>query len=91
MGLSLEDRVSRFFKARNQILEMVLKKSGKKAVYYGSLEYKESTDAIKGSRACGVLLAGESAYVVYNTMTRRMKWAQEDGSINAHLDRAYAG
>ena len=47
------------------------------AVYYGSGEYKGDSEAIKGSRACGVLLAGKSAYVVYNTMEQRMKWAKK--------------
>lgn len=45
--------------------------------YYGSLEYKNGNDAIKGSRACGVLLSGISAYVVYNTREQRMKWAKK--------------
>lgn len=47
------------------------------AVYYGSLEFKGDSDAIKGSRACGVLLSGNAAYVVYNTMGQRMKWAKK--------------
>lgn len=47
------------------------------AVYYGSTEYKNGCDSIKGSRACGVLLSGKSAYVVYNTMEQRMKWAKK--------------
>lgn len=67
----------KIFQSQKPDLGNGFEKSGKKAVYYGSLEYNESTDAIKGSRACGVLLAGESAYVVYNTMTRRMKWARK--------------
>lgn len=47
------------------------------AAYYGSLEFKGDSEAIKGSRACGVLLSGNSAYVVYNTMEQRMKWAKK--------------
>lgn len=47
------------------------------AVYYGSLEYKEFSDGIQGSRACGVLLSRNCAYVVYNTMEKRMKWAKK--------------
>lgn len=47
------------------------------AAYYGSLEFKADFEAIKGSRACGVLLSGNSAYVVYNTMEQRMKWAKK--------------
>ena len=47
------------------------------AAYYGSLEFKGDFEAIKGSRACGVLLSGNSAYVVYNTMEQRMKWAKK--------------
>ena len=55
------------FQSQKPDLGNGFEKSGKKAVYYGSLEYKESTDAIKGSRA----------YVVYNTMAKRMKWAKK--------------
>lgn len=47
------------------------------AAYYGSLEFKGDFEAIRGSRACGVLLSGNSAYVVYNTMEQRMKWAKK--------------
>ena len=64
------------FQSQKPDLGNGFEKSGKKAVYYGSLEYKESTDAIKGSRACGVLLTGDTAYVVY-TMAKRMKWAKK--------------
>lgn len=64
------------FQSQKPDLGNGFEKSGKKAVYYGSLEYKESAEAIKGSRACGVLLTGDTAYVVYNTMAKRMKWAQ---------------
>lgn len=65
------------FQSQKPDLGNGFEKSGKKAVYYGSLEYKESAEAIKGSRACGVLLTGDTAYVVYNTMAKRMKWAQK--------------
>lgn len=47
------------------------------AAYYGSLEFKGDSEAIKGSRACGMLLSGNAAYVVYNTMAQRMKWAKK--------------
>ena len=67
----------KIFQSQKPDLGNGFEKSGKKAIYFGSLEYKESTDGIKGSRACGVLLGGTGAYVVYNTMTRRMKWARK--------------
>ena len=45
------------------------------AAYYGTMEWKMETDkGIKGSRACGILVSGQS-YVVYNTMDSLMKWA----------------
>lgn len=53
--------------------------NGKKstAAYYGTLEWKLATDQeIKGSRACGILLA-DKAYIVYNTMDRLMKWTKK--------------
>lgn len=65
------------FQSQKPDLGNGFEKSGKKAVYYGSLEYKESAEAIKGSRACGVLITGDTAYVVYNTMNKRMKWAKK--------------
>lgn len=50
-------------------------KGGFAASYYGTMEWKMETDKeIKGSRACGILLAGRF-YVVYNTMDSLMKWA----------------
>lgn len=81
----------KIFQSQKPDLGNGFEKSGKKAIYYGSLEYKESTDGIKGSRACGVLLGGTGAYVVYNTMIKKNEVGQENGSIHAHLDRAYAG
>lgn len=45
--------------------------------YYGSLEFKGRTDAIKGSRACGILLAGESGYIIYHSLSSRMRWAKK--------------
>lgn len=45
--------------------------------YYGSLEFKGLTDAIKGSRACGIMLSGESGYIVYHTLEQRMRWAKK--------------
>lgn len=53
------------------------KGEGERAAYYGSLEFKGSSEAIKGSRACGMLLSGESVYIVYHTMAQRMKWAKK--------------
>lgn len=47
------------------------------AFYYGTSEWKLETDQeIKGSRACGILLA-DTTYVVYNTMDSLMKWTQK--------------
>jgi len=48
-----------------------------KTAYYGSLEFKGRTDAIKGSRACGILLTGESGYIVYHSLSQRMRWAKK--------------
>lgn len=61
-----------------------------KAFYYGSLEFKGMSEAIRGSRSCGVLLSGDTVLVVYNTMDRNMKWAKKDGMFHAYLDRANA-
>ena len=48
-------------------------KGGLAASYYGTMEWKMETDKeIKGSRACGILLASRF-YVVYNTMDSLMK------------------
>ncbi len=47
------------------------------ASYYGTGEWKLETDKeIKGSRACGILMA-DSAYIVYNTLDSLMKWTQK--------------
>ena len=35
------------------------------------------SEAIRGSRSCGVLLSGDTVLVVYNTMDRNMKWAKK--------------
>lgn len=48
-----------------------------KAFYYGSLEFKGMSEAIRCSRSCGVLLSGDTVLVVYNTMDRNMKWAKK--------------
>lgn len=62
-------------------------RKGKKA-YYGSLEFKGRTDAIKGSRACGILLAGESGYIVYHSLSQRMRWAKKmERSIRSWAER----
>lgn len=50
---------------------------GETTAYYGSLEYKNGVDAIKGSRSCGILMTGESVYIVYHTLSQRMKWAKK--------------
>lgn len=52
-------------------------REGEITAYYGSLEYKNGVDAIKGSRACGILITGESVYIVYHTLSQRMKWAKK--------------
>lgn len=52
-------------------------REGETAAYYGSLEFKSGVDSIKGSRACGVLLTGESVYTVYHTLQQKMKWAKK--------------
>ncbi len=49
----------------------------RKAAYYGSLEFKGRFDTIKGSRACGLLLTGESGYAVYHSIAQRMRWAKK--------------
>ena len=78
------------FQSQKPDLGNGFEKSGKKAVYYGSLEYKESAEAIKGSRACGVLITGDTAYVVYNTMAKKNEVGQENGNCNANLDGTHA-
>ena len=52
-------------------------REGENTAYYGSLEFKGGVDAIKGSRACGILITGESVYIVYHTLSQRMKWAKK--------------
>lgn len=52
-------------------------REGETMAYYGSLEFKGGVDAIKGSRACGILITGESVYIVYHTLSQRMKWAKK--------------
>ena len=59
------------------LFQKALKDGRGKTAYYGSLEFKGRTDAIKGSRACGILLAGESGYIVYHSLTQRMRWAKK--------------
>lgn len=68
--------------------ERIGKNNQKRAVYYGSLEFKGYSEAIKGSRACGVLLSEHSTYVVYNTMKQRMRWAKKmERSMRAWTER----
>ena len=59
---------------QNKMVQDVYKRQ---AFYYGSLEFKGMSEAIRGSRSCGVLLSGDTALVVYNTMDRNMKWAKK--------------
>lgn len=74
---------------QSQKPDLRLEKGGAEmAVYYGSLEYKEFSDGIQGSRACGVLLSGNCAYVVYNTMESRMKWTKKmERSMRVWLEK----
>lgn len=58
------------------------------AAYYGSLEFKGLTDAVKGSRACGMMLSGESGYIVYHTLSQRMRWAKKmERSMRSFVER----
>lgn len=52
-------------------------KGERQAAYYGSLEFKSGVDSIKGSRACGLFVTGESGYIVYHSMSQKMKWAKK--------------
>lgn len=55
--------------------------------YYGTMEWKLETDKeIKGSRACGILVSGQS-YVVYNTMDSLMKWvAKTERNLRSRME-----
>ena len=66
-----------FRSEKPELFEGFLEDGRGKTAYYGSLEFKGRTDAIKGSRACGILLAGESGYIVYHSLTQRMRWAKK--------------
>lgn len=60
------------------------------AAYYGSLEFKRDSEAIQGSRACGLLLSGDTAWVVYNTRAQRMKWAKKtERSMRVWTERLF--
>ena len=63
----------------------------RKAAYYGSLEFKGRFDTIKGSRACGLLLTGESGYAVYHSIAQRMRWAKktERSMNNCYLKEGF--
>lgn len=52
-------------------------REAKNPAYYGAAEFKGSSDRIKGSRACGLLICGQQIFVVYHSMDRRMKWAKK--------------
>lgn len=68
------------FQSQKPVLCGDLKKNWKgelQTAYYGSLEFKQSVDSIKGSRACGLLVTRESGYVVYHSMSQKMKWAKK--------------
>ncbi len=42
------------------------------------MEYKERRRSNQGFQSCcACYLTGDTAYVVYNTMAKRMKWAQK--------------
>jgi len=45
--------------------------------YYGSQELKQSSDQVKGSRACGLYIKRKEAFVVYNSMGNLMKWSKK--------------
>lgn len=60
------------------------------AAYYGSLEFKGGFDSIKGSRACGLLITGESGYIVYHSMSQKMKWAKKmERSMRVWAERLF--
>lgn len=69
--------ISVFRSEKTSFEKRIGNREGETAVYYGSLEFKSGVDSIKGSRACGVLLTGESVYIVYHTLQQRMKWAKK--------------
>lgn len=46
------------------------------------------TDAIKGSRACGIMLSGESGYIIYHTLAQKMRWAKKmERSMRSFVER----
>lgn len=45
--------------------------------YYGSQELKQRADQVKGSRACGLYIKNEQAFVIYNSMGNLMKWSKK--------------
>lgn len=58
--------------------------------YYGSLEFKSGVDSIKGSRACGLFVTGESGYIVYHSMSQKMKWAKKmERSMRVWAERLF--
>ncbi|MFQ9878490.1 MAG: hypothetical protein ACLRW4_08505 [Ruminococcus sp.] len=78
------------FQSQKPDLGNGFEKSGKKAVYYGSLEYKESAEAIKGSRACGVLTYRGYSLCRLQHHGKKNEMGAKDGNGNAYLDRTYA-
>ena len=58
MGLSLEDGYLRFKARSPESLENGFEKVGKKQCNYGSLEYKESAEAIKVPEPAACYLPG---------------------------------
>ncbi|PLT72032.1 hypothetical protein CDL26_10105 [Mediterraneibacter gnavus] len=46
-------------------------------IYYGSQELKQSSDQVKGSRACGLYIKKREVFVVYNSMGNLMKWSKK--------------
>lgn len=66
-----------FRSEKPELFQEALEDGRGQTAYFGSQEFKGRTDAIKGSRACGILLAGESGYIVYHSLTQRMRWAKK--------------
>ena len=67
----------RIFLTEKPKFPFVFEKQERNPAYYGAVEFKRSSDRIKGSRACGLLICRPQIFVVYHTMDRRMKWAKK--------------
>ena len=81
------------FRSQKPILDENLRKSRNgemQIAYYGSLEFKNGVDSIKGSRACGLFVTGESGFIVYHTMSQKMKWAKKmERSMRTWAERLF--